>query len=162
MRRPLLSLLLSLALSDSPRSTGGLTSRRSPRREARRRVAPRRLDVEALEDRMVPSALSVADVSVREGPTSTGILDPAGAASVGINGIAGIAFDNGPTDAHYGDLFVTGYLSHSVARFDWASQTYQPFVAPDSGGLGDAYGIAVGPDGNVYVSDTESGHRLPL
>ena len=73
--------------------------------------------------------------TVREGPTSTGILDPAGAASVGINGTRGITFDNGPTDAHYGDLFVTGYLSHSVARFDWASQTYQPFVAPGSGGL---------------------------
>src|SRR5205085_1606107 len=38
-------------------------------------------------------------------------------------------------------------------RFDWASQTYQPFVAPDSGGLADAYGIAVDPDGSVYVSD---------
>jgi sugar lactone lactonase YvrE len=39
-----------------------------------------------------------------------------------------------------------------VARFDWASQTYQPFVSSGSGGLGDASGIAVGPDGNVYVS----------
>src|SRR5262249_14233741 len=43
--------------------------------------------------------------------------------------------------------------SHSVARFDWASQTYHPFVAPNSGGLAEAYGIAVGPDGSVYVSD---------
>jgi glucose/arabinose dehydrogenase len=109
--------------------------------------------VEQLERRDVPSALSVADVIVREGPTATGILDPIGAASVGLNGIRGITFDTGPTDAHYGDLFVTGYLSHSVARFDWASQTYQPFVAPNNGGLQEARGIAVGPDGNVYVSD---------
>jgi sugar lactone lactonase YvrE len=101
----------------------------------------------------VPSTLSVGDVTVREGPTSTGILDPAGAASVGINGIRGITFDSGPTDAHYGDLFVAGYLSHSVARFDWTSQSYQPFVAPDSGGLTKADGIVVGPDGNVYVAD---------
>jgi sugar lactone lactonase YvrE len=101
----------------------------------------------------MPSGLSVGDVTVREGPTSTGILDPSGAASVGLNSIWGLAFDNGPSDAHYGDLFVTGYLSHSVARFDWASQTYQPFVAPNGGGLGSPYGIVVGPDGNVYVSD---------
>jgi sugar lactone lactonase YvrE len=40
-----------------------------------------------------------------------------------------------------------------VARFDWASQTYQPFVAPGSGGLSAADGIVVGPDGNVYVAD---------
>jgi hypothetical protein len=90
---------------------------------------------------------------VREGPTSTGILDPSGAASVGINGIRGITLDNGPSDPHYGDLVVTGYLSHSVARFDRASQTYQPFVAPNSGGLGEARGITIGQDGNVYVSD---------
>jgi hypothetical protein len=109
--------------------------------------------MEVLERRDTPSSLSVNDISVREGPTSTGILDPTGAASVGINGIREITFDNGPSDPHYGDLFVTGYHSHSVARFDWATQTYQPFVAPDSGGLTEAKGIAVGPDGNVYVTD---------
>src|SRR5262249_11469165 len=49
-----------------------------------------------------------------------------------------------------------GAISHSVARFDWASQTYQPFVAPNSGGLADAYGITVGPDGNVYVTDGQN------
>jgi sugar lactone lactonase YvrE len=102
----------------------------------------------------VPSALSIADVTAREGPASTGVLDPSGAASVGINGIRDIVFDNGPTDPHYRDLFVTGYLSYSVARFDWASQTYQPFVAPGSGGLQQARGIVFGPDGNLYVTDT--------
>jgi sugar lactone lactonase YvrE len=111
------------------------------------------LYLECLEDRIVPSSLSVADVTAREGPTSTGILDPSGAASVGINGIRDMTFDNGPTDAHYGDLFVTGYLSNSVARFDWASQTYQPFVSPGSGGLQQPRGIAFGPDGNLYVTE---------
>jgi hypothetical protein len=112
-----------------------------------------RLALEVLECRDVPSALSVSDVTIREGPTSVGILDPAGAASVGIDGTRGITFDTNPTDAHYGDLFVTGYLSHSVARFDWASQTYQPFVAPNSGGLQQPRGITFGPDGNLYVAD---------
>jgi sugar lactone lactonase YvrE len=146
---PLLSVLLSIVQSDSPKSS----PRPRHRREVGRRHAPRRLSLEALEDRTVPSALSVADVAVREGPASVGILDPSGTASVGINGIRGITFDNGPSDPHSGDMFVTGWLSHSVARFDWATQTYQSFVAPDSGGLSQARGIAVGPDGNVYVSD---------
>jgi hypothetical protein len=122
--------------------------------KGRGRTPPRlRLGVELLERRDVPSALSVADVTVREGPTPTGVLDPAGAARVGLNGTRGITFDTRPTDAHYGDLFVTGWLSHSVARFDWASQTYQPFVAPGSGGLAWAADVAVGPHGNVYVAD---------
>src|SRR5262249_7878846 len=116
-----MSRLLS-ALSGFIGLSQGRRCRRSSARSSVRRTRPRtRLYVEALEDRMVPSALSVADVTVREGPTATGILDPAGAASVGINGIRGITFDNGPTDAHYGDLFVVGYLSQSVARFDWAT-----------------------------------------
>jgi sugar lactone lactonase YvrE len=126
---------------------------RTPRANGRRVNARRRhLYVEALERRDVPSALSVSDITVREGPTATGILDPTGAASVGISGIRDIAFDNGPSDPHYGDLFVTGFKSYSVARFDWASQSYQPFVLASSSGLTDAYGLAVGPDGNVYVS----------
>src|SRR4051812_37114224 len=118
-----------------------------------RATRSRAMVMEQLERREVPSALSVADVTVREGPTSTGILDPSGAASVGINGIMGIVFDTTPGHAHSGDLFVTGWMSHSVARFDWASQTYQPFVTPNSGGLGYARGIDIGPDGNVYVND---------
>jgi sugar lactone lactonase YvrE len=113
--------------------------------------------LEVLEDRTVPSALSVTDVTVREGPTATGILDPSGGAAVGLNGPREITFDNAPAGTpgyqHAGDLFVTGYLSHSVARFDWATQTYQSFVAPGSSGLEEARGIAFGPDGNVYVTD---------
>jgi sugar lactone lactonase YvrE len=156
--RPLVSLLRSLALSDSPKSFS----------RPRHRQETRRLHVEALEDRTVPSAISITDATVREGPTSTGILDPSGGVAVGLNGPREIIFDNAPPGTpgyqHAGDLFVTGYLSHSVARFDWATQTYQPFVAPDSGGLGvgdptgseqGPRGIAFGPDGNVYVSDSD-------
>lgn len=124
------------------------------RRPAQRRPECR-LEVERLEVRELLSgvSISISDVTVREGPTSLGILDPSGAASVGVSGIRGIVLDSTPGHPHSGDMFVTGWISHSVARFDWASQTYQPFVAPDSGGLGQARGIAVGPDGDVYVSD---------
>jgi hypothetical protein len=66
-----------------------------------------------------------------------GILDPAGAAALGLNGTSGIAFDNASGTPHYHDLFVTSYMTQSVLRFDWASQTYQPFVATGSGGLAD-------------------------
>src|SRR5262249_45367028 len=52
--RPLLSLLLSRVLCYSPRSSP--PSRH--RREARRRSTPRRLHVEALEDRTVPTAVA--------------------------------------------------------------------------------------------------------
>jgi hypothetical protein len=99
--------------------------------------APRlkhRLAIESLDDRTVPSTLSITDITVREGPALVGILDPGGANAVGTNGIRGIAFNTVPGHPHSGDLFVTGWITHSVARFDWESQTYQPFVAPDSGG----------------------------
>jgi hypothetical protein len=145
--RPLLSLLLSLALSDSPKSS----ARPAHRREARRRYPRNRLYVEALEERTVPTAVSVADAAAREGPANLGILDPAGAAAL-LNGPRGIAFDNAPGTPHYHDLFVTSYRTQSVLRFDWASQTYQPFVAPGSGGLADPYALAFGSDGNLYVT----------
>lgn len=138
------SLLSILSMSTKASSSRNRTQ------DTKRRHRP---SLEQLEDRTVPSTLSVSDVTVREGPTAMGILDPSGAASVGISGIRRIVRASTPGHPHYGDLFVTGFNSHSVARFDWASQTYQPFVAPNSGGLGGARGITIGPDGNVYVTD---------
>jgi sugar lactone lactonase YvrE len=148
---PLLSSLLSSVLSNFPKSSALCRHRRDSRR----------LHLEALEERTVPTALSVADVSVREGPASLGAIDPAGAAALSLAHPRNIAFDNIPGSAHYGDLFVTSNTPTSnggeqppgkVLRFDMASQTYQPFMSPGSGGLQGAGGITFGPDGNLYVA----------
>jgi hypothetical protein len=144
---------LFAALSRYIRHPEGGRSRKSPARACAGR-RPRRLTlgVEQLERRDVPSALSVADVTVREGPTSLGALDPAGGTALGLAGPRIIAFDDMPGSPHYHDLFVTSYQNQEVLRFDWASQTYQPFVAPHSGGMTDLAGLAFGPDGNLYLS----------
>ncbi|MFO0810864.1 MAG: Calx-beta domain-containing protein [Gemmataceae bacterium] len=105
--------------------------------------------LEALEDRTVPATISVADVTVREGPATLGALDPSGAAAVGINGLRDLAL------APNGDLLVGGYTSHSVARFNQASQTYESLIAPGSGGLGGYSGVAFDPTGNIYVASFE-------
>ncbi len=145
------SLLSSLVRSGSPKSS---------RRSQRRRPAPIRLHVEALEDRTVPTAISVADVTVREGPASLGAIDPAGAAALNLDHPRNIVCDNIPGSAHYHDLFVTSHTpSYAppgyVLRFDWASQTYQPFVSPGSGGLQHVGRITFGPDGNLYVTSQD-------
>jgi sugar lactone lactonase YvrE len=105
----------------------------------------------------VPTAISVADVSLREGPTNLGAIDPAGASALGLAHPRNIVFDNMPGTAHYHDLFVTSTVSNvtsgQVLRFDWASQSYQSFVTPTSGGLQSSGGITFGPDGNLYVTD---------
>src|SRR5262249_17798743 len=75
-------------------------------------------------------------------------LDPSSAASLGLSGTRYMI-----RNTSTGDLFLDGYLSHTVARFDWASQTFQPFVTSGSGGLDTPSGLRIGPDGNLYVSD---------
>jgi hypothetical protein len=118
-------------------------------RMSRRKARRARPCLEALESRDVPSALSVADVTVREGPTSLGVLDPNGASNLGISGMRDMAFNSN------GDLFVGGYISQSVVRFDHTSQTYKSFIASGEGGLGGYSGIAFDPNGNVYVASHE-------
>src|SRR5205085_8028593 len=74
------SLLLSLVLSLSPNGT----LRRQARREARRRLAPRRLHVEPLEDRTVLTIFTVLN-TLDSGPGSLrqAILDANATANVG-------------------------------------------------------------------------------
>jgi WD40 repeat protein len=134
-------------------SPGNHTIARS-RNRVSKRTRRFRPAMEHLEDRVVPSALLINDVTVREGPTSLGVLDSSGAVSVGLDGTRGIRFSSN------GDLFVTGSHSNTVARFDWASQTYQPFVSSGGGGLNAPFGVAIGPDSNVYVSAADQQNNL--
>ncbi|HYV34875.1 MAG TPA: hypothetical protein VE988_04165, partial [Gemmataceae bacterium] len=60
--------------------------------------------LEALEDRMVPSTLSIADVTVREGPTTLDVLDPAGATALNLDHPRNIVFNDMPGSSHYHDL----------------------------------------------------------
>lgn len=125
--------------------------RSSTRRNMNRRSCP---NLEFLEQRSLLSGLAISDVTVRESAASLGVLDPSGAANIGLNGTRGMTFDS------HGDLFVAGWLSNSVARFDLASQTYRPFIASGSGGLNSPFRVGIGPDGNVYVSGVDQQNNL--
>lgn len=55
--------------------------------------------------------------------------------------------------AAVGDLLVASSLTNSVKRYDANTGAYKgDFVAPNSGGLSDPWGIGYGPDGNLYVT----------
>ncbi len=59
------------------------------------------------------------------------------------------------------DFLVSSESTHSVKRYDAFTGVYLgDFVTPGSGGLGGPQGIAVGPDGNIYVSSRDSDNVL--
>jgi sugar lactone lactonase YvrE len=132
---PLLSLLRSLARSDSPKS--------SPRR---RGAARRRLWLETLEDRTVPSAtISVANASLNEIGSPSAFIT---AGSGGLSSPFGITL--GPD----GNVYVAGD-GGAVLRYNGTTGAFiNTFVSQGSGGLsfGTDAGLAFGPDGNLYVT----------
>jgi streptogramin lyase len=135
------SLLRSLVRFDSPKSS------RRPRRlrEARHRLVLHRLGLEALEDRTVPTTISVAGASLNEIGSPSAFIT---AGSGGLSSPLGITL--GPD----GNLYVAGN-GGAVLRYNSTTGAYlNTFVAPGSGGL--AYtnydGLAFGPDGNLYVA----------
>jgi streptogramin lyase len=137
---PVFSLLLSLVLSDSPKSS----PRPRHRREARRRFAPRRLHLEALEDRTVPSTISVANASLNEIGTPSAFV---AASSGGLSGPLDMTL--GPDN----NLYVVT-VANTVLRYNSNTGAFvSTFVSQGSGGLSvtDPSGLAFGPDGNLYV-----------
>ena len=58
-------------------------------------------------------------------------------------------------------LVATGEVGSSIERFDGTTGAWLgTFVAPGSGGMGIPYGLAYGPDGNLYVSNYVTGSIL--
>jgi DNA-binding beta-propeller fold protein YncE len=137
------SLLRSLVRSDSPKSS------RRPRRlrEARRRRVPRRLCLEALEDRTVPTTVSVANVSLNEISNVSTLVAPG---SGGLSSPRHLAL--GPD----GNVYVESEGTNSVIRYSPSGQLLGTFVAAGSGGLSTPFGLAFGPDGNLYVDSNKN------
>ena len=133
--RPLLSKLLSLFGAESAKSS------RRPRRDSRRRVAPR-LYLEPLEDRTVPTTISVANVSLNEIGNVSAFVAP---------GSGGLSSPRDLVLGPDGDVYVASSGSNSVIRYTPAGQLLGTFVAAGSGGLSSSFGLAFGPDGNLYV-----------
>lgn len=60
-----------------------------------------------------------------------------------------------------GLLYVSGYKSHNVQRFDPDTGAFiDEFVSSGSGSLNNATGIAFGPDGNLYVASFQNAKIL--
>jgi hypothetical protein len=134
-----------------PPGQGSRTNRLRPggTRKARRS----RLRLEALEDRDVPSTISIADTSAIEGDAT---IRPLGAFVSSSNPYAMIL---GPDSNLYVSALNEG---GGVYRYDAATgislpapgKTGAEFVSPWSGGLMFTRDIAFGPDGYLYaVSD---------
>jgi DNA-binding beta-propeller fold protein YncE len=134
MMRPFHSLL-SLTKSNSLKA--------SPRPRLRRPTYRPR--VEALEDRMVPTTISVANASLNEIGTPSAFI---AAGSGGLSSPGGITL--GPD----GNVYVASTGTTSVIRYTASGQLLGTFVSQGSGGLAyfDGVGqLAFGPDGNLYV-----------
>jgi hypothetical protein len=96
---PLLSVLLSLVRSDPPRSS---------RRPRRRRVAPRCLHLEALEDRTVPTAVAVPSGVVSWWTANNTAADSVGPNNGTLNG--GVTYGQGEVGSAF-NFNTTDYVS---------------------------------------------------
>ncbi|HEY71239.1 MAG TPA: DUF11 domain-containing protein, partial [Anaerolineae bacterium] len=74
---------------------------------------------------------------------------------------AGLDYTVDPIVGPDGNVYVSGWLSSNVVRYDPTTGAYiDEFVAAGSGGLTMATGMAFGPDGNLYVADANNRNVL--
>lgn len=117
----------------------------------RRRFQP---NLQILEDRTVPSTVSVTDASVIEGSQPLKFIDrfvPEGSGGL-FTPRSAIFGPDGNGDG-IGDLYVPSASSNEVLRYDGITGAFiDAFVTAGSGGLNSPGGLAFGADGNLYVS----------
>ncbi len=96
---------------------------------------------------------SYATSALREYDIMTGLFSPVPLAG----GAVLQGPDNGMMDAPDGKIYVPGYDSNNVVRFDPQSNEYSQFAAPRDNGLRAARGLLLNPAGNkLYVTGERS------
>jgi sugar lactone lactonase YvrE len=140
---PLLSLLTRY-VQRLPGRDAVRTDRSRPSGKRARRLP---LCLELLEDRALPSgvSISVADATMNEiGGTSNFVA----------SGSGGLSSPKDLVRGPDGNLYAASAGTNSVLRYNAAGQLLGTFVAANSGGLTSPFGLAFGPDGNLYVGST--------
>jgi sugar lactone lactonase YvrE len=120
-------------------------------RTSRRKARRSRLCLEALEDRSVPSTISIANASINEiGNVSAFVA----------SGSGGLSQPKDLVMGPDGDVYVASAGTNSVIRYTSSGQLLGTFVTGGSGGLSDPRAVAFGPDGNLYVSSVTNNNIL--
>jgi len=131
----------------------GSKSSRRRNRTSPQKARRQRLCLEALEDRTVPSTISIANASLNEIGTPSAFVT---AGSGGLSSPGGITL--GPD----GKLYVASN-NGAVLRYNASTGAYiSTFVSQGLGGLSGFSGncLAFGPDGNLYVSSQNTNQVL--
>src|SRR5205823_3393050 len=136
---------LGASFSQTKPSYGDSTMTLRVNRPRLARFHPR---LEALEDRTVPTTLSITDAPLNEIGDVSAFIAPG---SGGLNTPRDLVL--GPD----GNIYVSSQGTNSVLRYSGTTGAFLgTFVTSGSGGLGMPDGVAFGPDGNFYVASGDS------
>ena len=118
--------------------------------------------LEALEDRTVPTALSITDGSVVEGASAVKLLDRfVSAGNGGLTRPRSLVFGPDANQDSAQDLYIVDRDLDAVLRYDGLTGAFlDTFVPTASGGLNSPADLEFGPDGNLYVSSELSNQVL--